>query len=107
MQIGNMTLLAIARNLKDLGRFDLEIIWTTRISEVEMPLDLGLKATLRRCDKLRKIRLHLIRGCVTDSGLHYIGEFGNRLRKIKLLWIGDTDGALDDLARGCKDLQSL
>ncbi|CAF2252305.1 unnamed protein product [Brassica rapa] len=79
MQLGNRSLLAIAENLKDLRKFDVQMmIWTTSL-DVEMSLDVGVRALLSRCEKLVKICLYLITESVSDVGMSYIGEFGSKL----------------------------
>lgn len=47
--------------------------------DVEMPLDVGVRALLSRCEKLINICLYLITGSVSDVGMSYIGEFGSKL----------------------------
>nr|GEY35574.1 hypothetical protein [Tanacetum cinerariifolium] len=58
-------------------------------------------------DKLRRLRISLCNGGLTDVGLGYIGKYGHNLRYLFLGCTGESDAGLLELSKGCQKLRKL
>nr|GEZ10839.1 hypothetical protein [Tanacetum cinerariifolium] len=74
---------------------------------MDVPLDNGIRAMLRGCSKLRRLRISLCNGGLTDVGLGYIGKYGHNLRYLFLGCTGESDAGLLELSKGCQKLRKL
>ncbi|XP_061986141.1 coronatine-insensitive protein 1 [Populus nigra] len=73
----------------------------------DLPLDNGVRALLRGCEKLQRFGLYLRPGGLTDVGLGYIGQYSRRVRWMILGSVGESDEGLLAFSRGCPSLQKL
>ncbi|CAN6710126.1 unnamed protein product [Malus baccata var. baccata] len=73
----------------------------------DLPLDNGVRALLRGCQKLRRFALYLRRGGLTDLGLSYIGQYSQNVRWMLLGYVGESDAGLLAFSKGCPSLQKL
>lgn len=73
----------------------------------DLPLDSGVRALLRGCEKLKRFALYLRPGGLTDVGLSYIGQYSQNIRWMLLGYVGETDQGLLEFSRGCPSLQKL
>ncbi|XVF83868.1 hypothetical protein PTKIN_Ptkin16aG0527900 [Pterospermum kingtungense] len=73
----------------------------------DLPLDNGVRALLRGCQKLRRFALYLRPGGLTDVGLSYIGQYSQNVRWMLLGYVGESDDGLLQFSRGCPSLQKL
>ncbi|XP_004503230.1 coronatine-insensitive protein 1 [Cicer arietinum] len=104
--ITNASLEQIGTHLKNLCDFRLVLLdHEEKISD--LPLDNGVRALLRGCDKLKRFALYLRRGGLTDIGLGYIGQYSQNVRWMLLGYVGETDAGLLEFAKGCPSLQKL
>ncbi|RDX96432.1 Coronatine-insensitive protein 1, partial [Mucuna pruriens] len=104
--ITNASLEHIGTHLKNLCDFRLVLLdREERITD--LPLDNGVRALLRGCDKLRRFALYLRPGGLTDVGLGYIGQYSPNVRWMLLGYVGETDEGLLNFSRGCPSLQKL
>jgi len=72
-----------------------------------LPLDNGVRALLRGCEKLRRFALYLRPGALTDVGLGYVGQYSQNIRWMLLGSVGESDAGLLEFSRGCPSLQKL
>ncbi|RDX76639.1 Coronatine-insensitive protein 1 [Mucuna pruriens] len=104
--ITNACLEHIGSHLRNLSDFRLVLLdHEERITD--LPLDNGVRALLRGCDKLRRFALYLRRGGLTDAGLGYIGQYSPNVRWMLLGYVGESDAGLLEFAKGCPSLQKL
>ncbi|KAK7276358.1 hypothetical protein RIF29_17497 [Crotalaria pallida] len=104
--ITNACLEHIGSHLKNLCDFRFVLLdREERISD--LPLDNGVRALLRGCDKLRRFALYLRPGGLTDVGLGYIGQYSPNVRWMLLGYVGETDAGLLEFSKGCPSLQKL
>lgn len=73
----------------------------------DLPLDNGVRALLRGCEKLRRFALYLRQGGLTDVGLGYIGQYSQNIRWMLLGYVGESDAGLLEFSRGCPSLRKL
>lgn len=73
----------------------------------DLPLDNGVRALLRGCQKLRRFAMYLRPGGLTDVGLSYIGQYSQNVRWMLLGYVGVSDDGLLQFSRGCPSLQKL
>ncbi|KAF5453637.1 hypothetical protein F2P56_028529 [Juglans regia] len=73
----------------------------------DLPLDNGVRALLRGCEKLRRFALYLRPGGLTDVGLSYVGQYSQNVRWMLLGYVGESDAGLLEFSRGCPSLQKL
>ncbi|XP_041000467.1 coronatine-insensitive protein 1-like [Juglans microcarpa x Juglans regia] len=73
----------------------------------DLPLDNGVRALLRGCEKLRRFALYLRPGGLTDVGLGYVGQYSQNVRWMLLGYVGESDAGLLEFSRGCPSLQKL
>ncbi|XVE99706.1 hypothetical protein REPUB_Repub03eG0223700 [Reevesia pubescens] len=73
----------------------------------DLPLDNGVRALLRGCEKLRRFALYLRPGGLTDVGLSYIGQYSPNVRWMLLGYVGESDAGLIEFSKGCPSLQKL
>ncbi|KAB1217778.1 Coronatine-insensitive protein 1 [Morella rubra] len=73
----------------------------------DLPLDNGVRALLRGCEKIRRFALYLRPGGLTDVGLSYVGQYSQNIRWMLLGYVGESDTGLLDFSRGCPSLQKL
>ncbi|KAF8396894.1 hypothetical protein HHK36_018529 [Tetracentron sinense] len=99
--------------LESLGTFcknlsDFRLVLLNREEKItELPLDHGVRALLRGCQKLKRFALYLRPGGLTDVGLSYIGQYSHNVRWMLLGFVGESDAGLLDFSRGCPNLQKL
>ncbi|OVA06471.1 Leucine-rich repeat [Macleaya cordata] len=99
--------------LESIGRFcknlcDFRLILHDRGKRMtELPLDNGVRALLRGCQKLRRLSLYLCAGGLTDLGLRYVGQYSQNVRTLTLGNVGESDTGLLEVASGCPKLQKL
>ncbi|GKC53447.1 nucleosome assembly protein 1,4, partial [Tanacetum coccineum] len=74
---------------------------------MDAPLDNEIRAMLRGCSKLRRLRISLCNGGLPDVGLGYIGKYGHNLRYLFLSCTGEFDAGLLELSKGCPKLRKL
>ncbi|KAF5752551.1 RNI-like superfamily protein [Tripterygium wilfordii] len=104
--ITNASLECIGTYSKNLCDFRLVLLEREeRITD--LPLDNGVRALLRGCEKLRRFALYLRPGGLTDVGLGYIGQYSPNIRWMLLGPVGDSDAGLLAFSRGCPSLQKL
>ncbi|XVF24034.1 hypothetical protein REPUB_Repub13aG0091800 [Reevesia pubescens] len=73
----------------------------------DLPLDNGVRALLRGCEKLRRFALYLRPGGLTDVGLGYIGQYSPNVRWMLLGYVGGSDAGLLEFSKGCPSLRKL
>ncbi|KAH7537517.1 coronatine-insensitive protein 1 [Ziziphus jujuba] len=104
--ISNASLENIGSYSKNLSDFRLVLLdREERITD--LPLDNGVRALLRGCEKLRRFALYLRHGGLTDVGLGYIGRYSQNVRWMLLGYVGESDRGLLEFSRGCPSLQKL
>ena len=104
--ITNASLECIGTHSKNLCDFRLVLLEREeRITD--LPLDNGVRALLRGCQKLRRFALYLRSGGLTDAGLRYIGQYSPNVRWMLLGYVGESDAGLLAFSRGCPSLQKL
>ncbi|XVE69360.1 hypothetical protein DITRI_Ditri09bG0145800 [Diplodiscus trichospermus] len=104
--ISNASLEYIGTYSKNLCDFRL-VLLDQEESITDLPLDNGVRALLRGCDKLRRFALYLRPGGLTDVGLGYIGQYSPKVRWMLLGYVGESDAGLLAFSRGCPSLQKL
>ncbi|XP_047174308.1 coronatine-insensitive protein 1-like [Vigna umbellata] len=104
--ISNASLEHIGTHLKNLCDFRL-VLLDREEKITDLPLDNGVRALLRGCDKLRRFALYLRPGGLTDVGLGYIGQYSPNVRWMLLGYVGETDEGLLEFSKGCPSLQKL
>ncbi|KAL6123607.1 hypothetical protein ACLB2K_076128 [Fragaria x ananassa] len=104
--ITNTSLECIGTHSKNLTDFRLVLLDREEIVS-DLPLDNGVRALLRGCQKLRRFALYLRPGGLTDKGLFYVGQYSPNVRWMLLGYVGETDTGLEDFSRGCPSLQKL
>lgn len=104
--ITNASLECIGRYLKNLTDFRL-VLLDREENIADLPLDNGVQALLRGCDRLRRFALYLRQGGLTDVGLSYIGQYSLNVRWMLLGCVGETDSGLIEFSKGCPSLQKL
>uniref|UniRef100_A0A6N2NC53 Coronatine-insensitive protein 1 n=1 Tax=Salix viminalis TaxID=40686 RepID=A0A6N2NC53_SALVM len=94
---------AYSKNLNDfrLVLLDQEHVIT------DLPLDNGVRALLRGCEKLQRFGLYLRPGGLSDVGLGYIGQYSRHVRWMILGSVGESDEGLLAFSTGCPSLQKL
>ncbi|GAV56796.1 hypothetical protein CFOL_v3_00338 [Cephalotus follicularis] len=104
--ITNAALEYVGTFLKHLRDFRLVLLEREdRITD--LPVDDGVRALLRGCEKLKRFGLYLRPGGLTDVGLGYIGLYSQNVRWMLLGYVGETDAGLLEFSRGCPSLQKL
>ncbi|KAE8695578.1 Coronatine-insensitive protein 1 [Hibiscus syriacus] len=104
--ITNASLESIGTYSKNLCDFRLVLLdREERITD--LPLDNGVRALLRGCEKLRRFALYLRPGGLTDVGLGYIGRYSPNVRWMLLGYVGGSDTGLLEFSKGCPSLQKL
>ncbi|TKY56832.1 Coronatine-insensitive protein 1 [Spatholobus suberectus] len=98
--ITNASLEHIGTHLKNLCDFRL-VLLDREEKITDLPLDNGVRALLRGCDKLRRFALYLRPGGLTDVGLGYIGQYSPNVRWMLLGYVGETDAGLLEFSKGC------
>ena len=91
--ITNASLEHIGTHLKNLCDFRL-VLLDREEKITDLPLDNGVRALLRGCDKLRRFALYLRPGGLTDVGLGYVGQYSPNVRWMLLGYVGETDAGL-------------
>ncbi|KAF5736597.1 RNI-like superfamily protein [Tripterygium wilfordii] len=104
--ITNASLECIGTYSKNLCDFRLVLLEREEII-TDLPLDNGVRALLRGCEKLRRFALYLRPGGLTDVGLGYVGQYSQNIRWMLLGFVGDSDAGLLAFSRGCFNLQKL
>ncbi|KHN17850.1 Coronatine-insensitive protein 1 [Glycine soja] len=104
--ITNASLEHIGTHLKNLCDFRL-VLLDHEEKITDLPLDNGVRALLRGCNKLRRFALYLRRGGLTDVGLGYIGQYSPNVRWMLLGYVGESDAGLLEFSKGCPSLQKL
>ncbi|KAL2333333.1 hypothetical protein Fmac_014546 [Flemingia macrophylla] len=104
--ITNASLEHIGTHLKNLSDFRL-VLLDHEEKITDLPLDNGVRALLRGCDKLKRFALYLRRGGLTDVGLGYIGQYSPHVRWMLLGYVGESDAGLLEFSKGCPSLQKL
>ncbi|KAK6933053.1 COI1, F-box [Dillenia turbinata] len=104
--ITNLSLEYIGTYLKNLCDFRLVLLDKEAIIR-DLPLDNGVRALLRGCQKLIRFALYLRSGGLSDIGLKYVGQYSENVRWMLLGCAGQTDEGLLEFSRGCPSLQKL
>ncbi|KAL5568924.1 hypothetical protein UlMin_025499 [Ulmus minor] len=104
--ITNVSLENIGTYSKNLCDFRL-VLLDREETITDLPLDNGVRALLRGCEKLRRFALYLRPGGLTDVGLGYIGRYSQNVRWMLLGYVGESDAGLLQFSRGCPSLQKL
>lgn len=104
--ITNVALEHIGTHLRNLTDFRL-VLLDHEEKITDLPLDNGVRALLRGCDKLRRFALYLRPGGLTDIGLGCIGQYSQHVRWMLLGYVGESDAGLLEFSRGCPSLQKL
>ena len=104
--ITNASLAYIGTYSKNLCDFRL-VLLDRRERITDLPLDNGVRALLRGCEKLRRFALYLRPGGLTNVGLSYIGKYSPKVRWMLLGYVGESDAGLLEFSRGCPSLQKL
>ncbi|PWA77977.1 hypothetical protein CTI12_AA218680 [Artemisia annua] len=106
--ISNEALECIGSNLRNLSDFDMEVGEIRNNTTRDLLLDNGTRAMLVGCTKLEKLGIHLYATAyLSDVGLGFIGKYGVNLRFLSLTRIGESDGGLLELSKGCPKLRKL
>ncbi|XP_074299648.1 coronatine-insensitive protein 1-like [Silene latifolia] len=100
----NETLARIGENLKDLNDFRL-VMWKRKCAD--LPLDDGVRSLLQGYTNLTRFAFQLKPGGLTDIGLRYIGQYGQKLKSMIFGGLGETDTALITFSTGCPSLKKL
>ncbi|CAI0412240.1 unnamed protein product [Linum tenue] len=104
--ISNEALESLGIYSKNLNDFRLVLLdREERIAD--LPLDNGVRALLRGCDKLKRFGLYLRQGGLTDLGMSYVGQYSTNVTWMLLGYVGNSDEGLLAFARGCPSLQKL
>ncbi|KAJ6982986.1 coronatine-insensitive protein 1 [Populus alba] len=104
--ISNAALEHVGAYSKNLNDFRLVLLeQEDRITD--LPLDNGVRALLRGCEKLQRFGLYLRSGGLTDVGLGYIGQYSRHVRWMILGSVGESDEGLLAFSMGCPSLQKL
>ncbi|XP_076953370.1 coronatine-insensitive protein 1-like [Bidens hawaiensis] len=104
--ITNAALESMGTHLKDLKDFRVVLLDREEVI-TDLPLDNGVRALLRGCQKLRRFALYLRPGGLTDVGLTYIGQYSQNIRWMLLGYLGESDEGLIGFSKGCPSLQKL
>ncbi|XP_030451292.1 coronatine-insensitive protein 1 [Syzygium oleosum] len=104
--ITNSSLECIGAHSKNLSDFRL-VLLDREEKITDLPLDNGVRALLRGCEKIRRFALYLRPGGLTDVGLGYIGQYSQNIRWMLLGYVGESDEGLREFSRGCPSLQKL
>ncbi|XP_057725662.1 coronatine-insensitive protein 1-like [Arachis stenosperma] len=104
--ITNACLEHIGTHLRNLCDFRL-VLLDREEKITDLPLDNGVRALLRGCNRLRRFALYLRPGGLTDVGLGYIGQYSPNVRWMLLGYVGETDRGLLEFSKGCPSLQKL
>ncbi|OMO91872.1 coronatine-insensitive protein 1-like protein [Corchorus capsularis] len=104
--ITNASLEYIGMYSKNLCDFRL-VLLDREESITDLPLDNGVRALLRGCEKLRRFALYLRPGGLTDVGLGYVGQYSPNVRWMLLGYVGESDAGLLEFSKGCPSLQKL
>ncbi|XP_061996275.1 coronatine-insensitive protein 1-like [Rosa rugosa] len=104
--ITNASLEYIGTHSKNLNDFRL-VLLDREETITDLPLDNGVRALLRGCQKLRRFALYLRPGGLTDLGLSYVGQYSQNVRWMLLGYVGESDAGLLEFSKGCLSLQKL
>ncbi|KAM5556613.1 coronatine-insensitive protein 1-like [Rosa sericea] len=104
--ITNASLEYIGTHSKNLNDFRL-VLLDREETITDLPLDNGVRALLRGCQKLRRFALYLRPGGLTDLGLSYVGQYSQNVRWMLLGYVGESDAGLLEFSKGCPSLQKL
>ncbi|PRQ59361.1 putative leucine-rich repeat domain, L domain-containing protein [Rosa chinensis] len=104
--ITNASLEYIGTHSKNLNDFRL-VLLDREETITDLPLDNGVRALLRGCQKLRRFALYLRPGGLTDLGLSYVGRYSQNVRWMLLGYVGESDAGLLEFSKGCLSLQNL
>ncbi|KAI9156459.1 hypothetical protein LWI28_021424 [Acer negundo] len=104
--ITNISLEYIGTYLKNLCDFRL-VLLDREEKVADLPLDNGVRALLRGCEKLRRFAFYVRPGGLTDVGLGYVGQYSLNVRWMLLGCVGDSDVGLLEFSKGCPSLQKL
>ena len=104
--ITNEALEYVGANLKNLNDFRLVLL--DREEQItDLPLDNGVRALLQGCQKMQRFALYVRHGGLTNIGLKYIGQYSRNVRWMLLGLVGETDEGLEELSKGCPNLEKL
>ncbi|CAO2825620.1 unnamed protein product [Amaranthus hypochondriacus] len=104
--ITNEALEYVGANLKNLNDFRLVLL--DREEQItDLPLDNGVRALLQGCQKMQRFALYVRQGGLTNIGLKYIGQYSRNVRWMLLGFVGETDEGLEELSKGCPNLEKL
>ncbi|GKE10830.1 leucine-rich repeat, cysteine-containing subtype protein [Tanacetum coccineum] len=103
--ISNEAIECVGTHLKNLRVFRMDLY--KKDDMTDLPLDNGIRAMLKGCIKLKRLRICLCDGGLTDVGLGYIGKYGRNLRCLFLGCTGESDAGLLQLSKGCPKLRKL
>ncbi|KAL5733097.1 hypothetical protein ACOSQ2_032789 [Xanthoceras sorbifolium] len=104
--ITNISLEYIGTYLKNLCDFRL-VLLDREEKVADLPLDNGVRALLRGCEKLKRFAFYVRPGGLTDIGLGYVGQYSLNVRWMLLGCVGDSDAGLLEFSKGCPSLQKL
>ncbi|KAK6929445.1 Transport inhibitor response 1 domain [Dillenia turbinata] len=104
--ITNLSLEYVGTYLKNLCDFRLVLLDREAVIR-DLPLDNGVRALLRGCQKLIRFALYLRSGGLSDIGLKYVGQYSENVRWMLLGYVGQTDEGLLEFSKGCPSLQTL
>ncbi|XP_074290671.1 coronatine-insensitive protein 1-like [Silene latifolia] len=103
--VTNEALERVGENLSNLNDFRLVLVDGEMCED--LPLDNGIRAVLQGCRNITRFAVKLRHGGLTDTGLGYIGQFGENIKSMLLGKVGETDAGLLQLSNGCPKLQKL
>ena len=87
---------------------DMRLVLGSDIRHVaDLPLDDGIKLLIKGCVNLTRFAVYLRHGGLTDRGLGYIGEYGQKLKWVLLGCTGESDAGLANLAYRAQRLERL
>lgn len=104
--ICNSTLETFGQCCKNLKDFRL-VLLDKEEHIADLPLDNGVRALLRGCQKLSRFAFYIRPGGLTDTGLGYIGEYSTNVRWMLLGFVGETDQGILEFSKGCPKLERL
>lgn len=104
--ICNSTLETFGQCCKNLKDFRL-VLLDKEEHITDLPLDNGVRALLRGCQKLSRFAFYVRPGGLTDTGLGYIGEYSTNVRWMLLGFVGETDQGILEFSKGCPKLERL
>ena len=91
------------KNLKDLWL----VLLDKEENIVDFPLDNGVMALLRGCQKLSRFAFYVSPREMTDTCIYYIGKYNTNVRWMLLGFVRETDQGILNFSKDCPKLERL